>query len=154
MKISAAERFERKVDRSGGPDACHLWIAKSRSYNGYGYFYFEGHHVYAPRFAFFLEHGYWPENALHTCDTPLCCNQLHIYDGTRIQNSEDMVARGRSRRGNKHPLAILTEAQVQEIKERLKHPYSGLNVELAREFGVNYSTVSAIKIGAIWKHVK
>lgn len=25
---TVAERFEEKVDRSGGPDACHPWTAK------------------------------------------------------------------------------------------------------------------------------
>jgi hypothetical protein len=37
MKMTFEERFEAKVDRSDGPDGCHLWTA-SKGRDGYGRF--------------------------------------------------------------------------------------------------------------------
>ena len=41
MNEKTIARFEAKVDRSGGPDACHLWIAAIRGTMGYGSFWFK-----------------------------------------------------------------------------------------------------------------
>lgn len=35
--MNTRERFESKVDRSGGPDACHVWIGGTTR-RGYGSF--------------------------------------------------------------------------------------------------------------------
>jgi hypothetical protein len=56
--------------------------------------------VGAHRFAFFLTHGYWPLNARHTCDIPLCCNPDHVVEGTQADNIHDCVNRHRARNGN------------------------------------------------------
>lgn len=54
----------------------------------------------AHRFAFYLARGFWPENARHTCDIPLCCNPDHLLEGTPLQNTQDCAHRGRLRNGN------------------------------------------------------
>jgi hypothetical protein len=92
-------RFWSKVDIRG-PNECWPWKAY-RTKKGYGRFSFNGRKdhkvVRANRCAFFLTHGYWPENGLHTCDNPPCCNPAHVYDGTPKQNTADMLSRGRAR---------------------------------------------------------
>ncbi len=93
------ERFFKKVDTSGGPDACHPWTGRL-SRNGRGQFSIGARKKEtASRVAFFLEHGRWPEPcALHTCDNPPCCNVRHLFEGTQADNLEDMARKGRNNR--------------------------------------------------------
>lgn len=63
--------------------------------------------------------------ACHTCDTPLCVEETHLFEGTRADNLEDMRAKGRARaktegspakvRGADHKLAKLTKRQAISI---------------------------------------
>ncbi len=93
--MNLRQRFESKVDRSGGPDACHPWTAGVRSLAApYGSFWMAGKAELAHRVAFFLAHGRWPLVGMHDCDNKLCCNTAHIQDGTHQKNAADAVARG------------------------------------------------------------
>ena len=97
---------------------------------------------------------FWPEPfGLHSCDTPSCVRPSHIRAGTAIENSADMVARGRARcpRGERCRQAKLTVADVKIIKRRLSE--GALMTDLAREFGVSDSNIRLIKIGRNWRHV-
>lgn len=110
-------RFESKVDRSGGPTACHPWTA-ARDFNGYGKFWADGRLRVAHVVAFLMNTGEssLPEDkpcVLHRCDNPPCCNPVHLWCGTKKDNHEDMVAKGRAvygvgeRHGSKtHPEAV------------------------------------------------
>lgn len=80
-RIPMAVRFERKVDRSGGPDACHIWkgavsqwglprmmgLTKNVGYQG-------------RRFAWELAFGVIPENRwiASTCAEKRCVNPAHL----------------------------------------------------------------------------
>ncbi len=44
----AIERFWSKVDRSGSPDACWLWVAKVTHHYGYGTFWIDRLQVSIP----------------------------------------------------------------------------------------------------------
>ena len=104
--------FESKVDRSGGPDACHPW-ASYRMKSGYGQTWHRGKKVLAHRKAFFLAHGRWPEaNACHSCDNPPCCNPAHLFEGSHGDNVADKVSKGRQHR----PPVKTTDAQVRDIR--------------------------------------
>lgn len=149
-------RFEAKVDRSGGPDACHIWKAGTNGRAGYGFFYLNGAQVLAHRFAFFIEHGRWPEPfGLHTCDNPPCVNSGHIYEGDNSRNLLDAFAKGRGRNprlpGERHGRAKLDEFAVREII-RLR-PTTKL-LDLAGKFGVGVTTVRHILSGKNWKHLR
>jgi len=106
-KRPLAERFFAKVDKNGPiirPDLgpCHLWTGSTDG-DGYGQIGLgargEGLEK-APRVAFFLEHGRWPEPcALHKCDNPPCVRPDHLFEGTKADNMRDMANKGRSRRG-------------------------------------------------------
>lgn len=57
--------------------------------------------------------------------------------------------------GSKHPRAILDEKDVMKIKEVLLSDNTwGVNQRLARQFGVTHFTISKIKTGNLWSHVK
>lgn len=95
--------------------------------------------------AWILANGPVPEGmcVLHHCDTPACYEVAHLFLGTLSDNSLDMVAKGRQRdqRGEKNASAVLTDEQVEEIRSRYTY---GRGAALAREYGVNQSTISRI----------
>lgn len=142
-----------------GADECWPWLASRRD-KGYGQFYWFGHNEKAHRVAFSLAYGYWPENALHTCDHPWCCNPGHLYEGTIAQNNADMARRGRHwrqarpalvPRGEWHHGAVLTEDDVLTIRERAAAGVS--QYVLAEEFGVAQSTIWRVIHRLLWRHV-
>lgn len=73
--------------------------------------------------------------------------------GTPLQNSADCIAHGRSRRGEKHPFAKLTNAQSQMIRElRRRHPgRSGIGRFLSRWFDLSPTGVSRICVDRHYK---
>lgn len=109
IKLAPAdvERFWKKVDKSGGPDACWLWTA-SKSTDGYGRFR-AIKKLAAHRVAWTLTYGQIPYDGSHlsTCvchdcpggDNPACCNPSHLFLGS---HSDNMVDKERKGRGN-HP---------------------------------------------------
>lgn len=98
---SLACRFWNKVDRSGGADACWPWIAKAvktaRCGLQYGDFRVSGGSSGSHRVAWELTNGPIPDGlcVCHRCDNPLCCNPAHFFLGTRLDNVEDMISKGR-----------------------------------------------------------
>jgi len=51
----------------------------------------------APRVAFFLKRGYWPEPcALHHCDNTLCVRDEHLFEGDQGDNARDRASKGRN----------------------------------------------------------
>lgn len=55
-------------------------------------------------------------------------------------------------RGSDHPAAVLTEADVLEVR-RLHALGRFTQAAIAAQFGITASTVSAIATGRLWKHV-
>ena len=74
--------------------------------------------------------------------------------GTMQENSDDMKRHGRARsgglRGNDHPMAKLTDAEVVEI--RRAYPARSLK-QLARAYGVCKSTIGWIVKRGTWRHL-
>ena len=87
----------------------------------------------------------------HTCDNPSCCNPDHLLLGSSADNSQDMVSRGRSLAGSKHPHAKLTEEGILAIRKARRD--GATLTALATEFGVNKSRIYAIVHGKSWRHV-
>lgn len=56
------------------------------------------------------------------------------------------------KKGSDHWKSKLTEDQVRDIRSRAY--YFGLNVHLAKEFGVNRPTISKIRNHELWRHIK
>lgn len=147
------ERFWSKVDKSG---ECWEWTGALRG-DGYGTFGLgravDGY-TYAHRFSFELTRGPIPEGLVvcHHCDNRRCVKPDHLFLGTKKDNQQDMVAKGRSLRGERHNLAQLTEPQVLEI--RSLWAAGGLaQAAIAERFGTNKANVSQIVRGKKWKHL-
>ena len=164
-----ADRLWAKVDRSGGPDACWPWIGH-RSPPGYGQISQRNgsggwRKIGTHRAALELSLGrplLSGESACHRCDNPPCCNPAHLFVGTQRENAADAKTKGRIRSGDRHgsrlhperilrgeaqPNAKLTTTQVEEIRRRHR---PGLNQPLAKEFGVNESTIRSIIQHKTW----
>lgn len=69
--------------------------------------------------------------------------------GTRQENERQKQEAGRVPRGEESPTAVLTEADVAEIRRRRGEPQK----DLADEFGCTFSNISAIQLGKSWRHV-
>lgn len=186
-KEEITEQFWSKV-RKGGVDECWEWTAGKHS-NGYGQFtiYNKGKYFKLPphRFSYFLSGKGFPHDlfVLHKCDNRACCNPIHLFIGTQMDNIHDMIKkgrhghgdlhwsclypgkspRGRSHYSHLHPekmargetcgSAKLTELQVLEILA-LYTAGSLSQAELGRKFGLTRSNISLIINNKIWKHVE
>lgn len=150
-------RFERKVDRSGGPDACHPWLG-SKHWRGHGYFNVGDHKIeYAHRVALALYLGRHVEgHALHkplVCHNPSCCNGAHLYEGDDAQNTRDRQTDGTMPKGETHWNGKLTERDIPIIRA-LRH-WSGFKLrEIAAEYGITDGAVANIANRKTWAHVE
>jgi hypothetical protein len=177
--VTLEERFWSKVDRSGGPEACHPWMAACSS-NGYGSFDHRGAHRVALEIKLGrpLAPGMF---ACHTCDNPPCCNPAHLFEGTHQANVDDRHSKGRDAtgegngaltkpwtraRGERHgrhtkpesnPIgtrngrARLIEDDVRQIR-RLFHE-GRTQASIAESFGVSIGTVKHITARRTWQQV-
>jgi hypothetical protein len=73
-----ASRLARRVDRSGGADACWPWVGRCVR-GGYGILHV-GRFVLAHRLAWELERGPIPQglHVHHVCRNPACTNPRHM----------------------------------------------------------------------------
>lgn len=95
---SLAERFERKVRRLAGEDACWEWVG-AKNEAGYGQIYsgYPGRRLYAHRVAWEMANKPIPAGmqVRHRCDNPRCVRPSHLELGTDAENRRDMAARNR-----------------------------------------------------------
>lgn len=146
--LSLADRLWRHVDKSGGPDACWPYTG-AKSSTGYGSLGGNSGGG-AHRVAYEAANGPILDGLLqvcHHCDNPPCCNPAHLFLGTALDNSLDMVSKGRAvdTRNERSPRARLINAQVAEIRRR----WAGGETlkSLAPEFGVSTSYLSRMMRG-------
>lgn len=93
---------------------------------------------------------------LHKCDNPSCINPEHLATGTPKDNSRDMVVRGRSLKGSKHKMAILSEADVTALRIAFRNRTCDVKsfcAEAAERYGLAASSVVNVVYGYNWKHV-
>lgn len=95
-------RFNTYVSKS---NTCWIWNG-SRQSAGYGDFRtFSGQRLLAHRVAFIISGGQLSEDkpcVLHRCDTPECCNPDHLFAGSHLENTRDMINKGRSAVGDRN----------------------------------------------------
>jgi hypothetical protein len=99
---------------------------------------------------------------LHTCDNPLCCRPDHLFLGTPQDNSSDMVAKGRSRKGKPRPgnaargeqngNAKVTTDTVVALRNRREETGESF-ASLGKRFGISKKLAMNIVKRKIWKHV-
>ena len=89
----------------------------------------------------------------HRCDNPPCVNPAHLFLGTVAENAHDRWRKGRFPvDGEKNPQAKLTEEGVRYI--RLHHQLGVVSHVIAKQVGVDSSTVRRVARGEAWWCVK
>ncbi len=78
----------------------------------------------------------------------------HLFLGSPADNAQDCVSKGRNTRfrGERHPRAKLTEVQVLEIR-RLGASKTLSVIQIADQYGIGRSTVTAICLKTRWAHI-
>jgi hypothetical protein len=144
-------RFLSKIlINTSDPAACWHWTG-ARGRQGYGCFRIGNKICTASRLACELVHGSrsLAFDAMHTvCDTPSCARGTHLRWGSRAENLAEMVAKGRSLRGEACPGAKLSRGDVLQIVSLLNRGESQRLI--AHRFGVREQAVNRIRRGDRW----
>jgi hypothetical protein len=150
------DRLWSKIDCSKSD--CWEWTGY-RQRGGYGTMKVNGEMMLSHRASYEIHKGVIPEGdghhgtcVLHACDNPACVNPEHLFLGTQVENIADRDAKGRVNRpsGTKNHQAKLSPAEVEQIRSVAR--YHGVNVDLARRYGVAPAHISAIRSGKVWAH--
>jgi hypothetical protein len=153
------ERFWKHVDKNGpipascpelGP--CWIWTG-SKNQDGYGQIGTSKGLRVVHRVSWELHGNTIPEGheLFHHCDQPNCIRPTHLFTGTRQDNMQDMLKKGRQHfpAGDEHYPTRLKFEQVCEIRKLWE---SGVpQTELAKRFNRKPNTISKIVNRKRWR---
>lgn len=130
-------------------DGCHECIShKKRSCGRYYTVKYKGEPILLHRLIF----REYKEDLIkgfcirHTCDNTSCVNPDHLLQGTSKQNSQDMIDRGRTLKGEDVHFSVLTWEDVKYIRE---NDHKG-KWFLSEKFKVNERTIRDILAKRSW----
>ena len=109
----------------------------------YGQIHVNGKTVYAHRVAYELQYGPITDDqhVRHKCDNRICVNWEHLELGTREDNMQDMVKRGRG------PVSQFNETDVERMRDMWANGL--LQREIALNFGCSRPLVSLLISGKV-----
>lgn len=147
-KLSLEDRIERFWSKGKRMGDCLIWQGGLAS-NGYGKVAWVGREsCYVHRVAWKLTYGSLPVpplEVLHKCDTKLCMEPDHLYEGTQKQNIKDAIDRGRFHMGTKH--SNYNKDLSVDDRIAIKTEYATGNCtqqELATKYGISQYGISYI----------
>jgi hypothetical protein len=153
------QRFQSLVHKSDS--GCFEWSGAKQA-NGYGRFRAFGKSMYAHRFSALLKFGIVRSDldVCHSCDNRNCVNPEHLFIGTRKENMEDCVSKGRQAKGDKlsgfrcgesSPFAKLNAAQALMVRSMKS---AGIKTRaIAAEFNITTDNVRRIVRRDTWKEI-
>lgn len=154
MDLTPAQfaRFTRHFTTEREPGGCWEWKARKMSH-GRGGVTIGGRDYVASRVAYEAFVGPIGEGlrVCHRCDNPGCVRPDHLFLGTAKDNTQDMVAKGRSARGERHGRCRLTAESV--VAMRAARAAGARITDLAIQYGMSKPQTSNICNGNRWRHV-
>lgn len=149
---SNENRFWKRVKKTS---TCWNWIGYKNP-QGYGRFWVNKKMVRTYRFSYELHFGPIQKNKFvcHKCDNPSCVNPNHLWLGTVLDNSNDMINKNRDKkaRGEKNCNSKLTKEQVLKIRSEYI-PRKVSAYKLAKKYNVNVNTIQKILYRKLWTHI-
>lgn len=153
---AAKSRFYAKVLI---PDENGCMIFRGAIVNsGYGKITINKKQILTHRFSYLLHIGSIPKGmlVLHKCDVRNCVAPDHLFLGNTLDNTKDMIKKGRARKnplyGENHHTTTLNNLDVVVIKKLLE--IGCMNTfEIAKAFSVNRSVISSIRNNRTWNHI-
>lgn len=137
-----------------GGDGCWLWDGVKTKL-GYGAFTIRRQQRLAHRLMFEAINGAIPAGmcVCHVCDVRNCVRPDHLFLGTQAVNMRDMTRKGRNLGALAGGAKVrkLSDEQVRQIR---KAPASRQHLELAREYGIDASSLRRIRTGVTYKDVQ
>ena len=146
--VHPIERFNQKyiIDEKTG---CWNWTA-ALDYEGYAKIRINRKTVSAHRFSY--EYYVGPIDSkleiCHNCHNRKCVNYNHMRQDSKSSNNIERSYQ------KTNPMQILSVEEVIEIKKSLQNYYIGQSNDLAHFYKVDPATISSIKKGRTWSHVK
>lgn len=136
------KRFWENV-KVGQENECWEWQG-AKTEAGYGVIWWRDELRYTHRISLELKGEVIPPryHACHRCDNPACVNPGHLFVGSPRDNMLDKVSKGRQAFGEKHPNAILTDAEIIIIRQMAEDGV--FFSDIARTFDVSESHISRI----------
>jgi hypothetical protein len=164
VRILSFTTNDVSMDKEEGCNLCNAACCKKkgqiepRKGQDHRKIWFEERWVYANQLFWVLLKGPIPEgkHVLHTChdSNGRCVNINHLKIGTKGKNTRECVLSGRNAvnilRGEQNGKSKLTDEKVREIRRLAK---TQTQTSIARDFGVNFTTVNAIVNKRAWAHV-
>jgi hypothetical protein len=147
-----------RIEGGDAPTTCVLWPGAVNS-KGYGCVSIDGKSELVTRVLYARLIGEAMLDpavvVMHGCDTPRCVNPLHLCRGSNDDNMNDMTRKGRQARGEGNGRAILSAADVQELRTLAEAGGTHRRVaSLARQYGVSRRTLQAALTGETWAHLE
>ncbi len=140
-----------------GPLSTKCWVVTSHSAGGvghYAYVPYKGKRESTCRAVFDREVGPISKGKIirHRCDVPLCVNPAHLLEGTKKDNTHDMMRRKRNKVGEACSWSKLKEADVRFIRGLKYRP--GVFTTLGILMDVRVETIAEAYHGKTWKWLK
>jgi hypothetical protein len=129
---------------------CWLWTGGATP-SGHGHFWLRGKTKKAHRISYELKCGPVEDGKIicHKCDVPSCVNPDHLFVGSPADNSRDMVAKARQKKGVDVNTAKITPDAVRHIRAKVL-----TSREYCDLYGINYRSVWNIQTRKTWRHVQ